>query len=125
MKHTARIWGTLTALAVVLLALTGHAGGQGAPEANVAMVALDGEAANYWPRWRGPSGQGVGPDGDYPDTWSDTKNVLWKVTLPGRGNSSPIVWGDFLFLSTAYDQGKRRSILCLSRKDGKRIWETF
>src|SRR4051794_17567978 len=74
------------------------AGGKG-----VEMVEPEGDGAKYWPRWRGPSGQGVVPDGDYPDTWSDTENVLWKVELPGRGNSSPILWKDRIFLTTSYD----------------------
>jgi outer membrane protein assembly factor BamB len=91
----------------------------------VHMVVPPGEASQYWPRWRGPSGQGLAGAGDYPDTWSDTQNVLWKVELPGRGNSSPILWKDRLFLTTAYEAGKRRSILCLRRDDGQRLWETF
>jgi outer membrane protein assembly factor BamB len=90
---------------------------------DVRMVVADGESAKYWPRWRGPTGQGVVPDGDYPDTWSDTKNVLWKVEVPGRGNSSPIIWKDRIFLTAARDEGKKRSILCLSRDDGKLLWE--
>src|SRR5262249_44053216 len=61
----------------------------------------------------------------YPDKWSDTENVLWKVDLPGAGNSSPIIWKDRIFLTTAYDNGKRRSILCLSRDNGKQLWEAF
>ncbi|MGH9146218.1 MAG: hypothetical protein ACRD1Q_05880, partial [Vicinamibacterales bacterium] len=62
-------------------------------EAAVQMVATEGEGARYWPRWRGPSGQGLVSGKDYPDTWSATQNVLWKTPLKGRGNSSPIVWG--------------------------------
>ncbi len=91
----------------------------------VTMVPPDGEGVKYWPRWRGPSGQGLVLDGNYPDTWSDKDNVLWKVELPGRGNSSPIIWKDRLFLTTSYDKGQRRSILCLSRTDGKQLWEAF
>jgi outer membrane protein assembly factor BamB len=88
------------------------------------MVVEEGEGSRYWPRWRGPTGQGIAT-GAYPDTWSDTENVLWKVELPGQGNSSPIVWKDQLFLTTAYGAGRRRSILCLDRQDGKRLWEAF
>lgn len=83
------------------------------------------EASKYWPRWRGPSGQGLVEPGDYPDTWSDTQNVLWKVEPPGKGNSSPIIWKDRIFLTAALDGGKRRAILCLSRVDGKLLWQTF
>ena len=91
----------------------------------VAMVESSSEAKKYWPRWRGPSGQGLAEYGSYIDTWSDQENVQWKVALPGSGNSSPIIWGDRIFLTTAYDNGRRRSILCLRRSDGKRLWETF
>ena len=58
-----------------------------APAASaVQMVAVEGEGAKYWPRWRGPSGQGVAADSGYPDTWSNTQNVLWRTQLPGRGH---------------------------------------
>ena len=66
------------------------------------MIADEGEAARYWPRWRGPSGQGAVSGTGYPDTWSATENVLWKAPVPGTGNSSPIVWRDRIFLTTAY-----------------------
>jgi outer membrane protein assembly factor BamB len=102
---------------------SGEAPGQAGK--GVTMVPPEGEGAKYWPRWRGPSGQGLVPDGAYPDTWSDKDNVLWRVEVPGRGNSSPIIWKDRLFLTTSYDQGKRRSLLCLSRSDGKQLWEAF
>lgn len=83
------------------------------------------EEMPVWPRWRGPSGQGVVEGTGYPDSWSATENVAWKVEVPGRGNSSPIVWGNRLFLTTAYDNGARRSILCYDRTTGEKLWETF
>jgi outer membrane protein assembly factor BamB len=91
----------------------------------VRMIGAEGEGLKYWPRWRGPSGQGVVEGSGYVDTWSDTENVLWKVEAPGRGHSSPIVWGDRIFLTTAHADGPRRSILCYRRSDGKQLWETF
>lgn len=96
-----------------------------AKAAEVQMVAPPGDAGKYWPRWRGPSGQGLAGPGDYPDSWSDTQNVLWKVEPPGKGNSSPIIWKDRIFLTAAFDGGKRRAVLCLSRADGKLLWQTF
>jgi outer membrane protein assembly factor BamB len=87
------------------------------------MVTVSGEGENYWPGWRGPSGQGYVKGSGYPDTWSDTENVLWKVGVPGRGNSSPIVWGDRIFLTTAYEGGRRLSLLSYRRSDGKPLWE--
>jgi outer membrane protein assembly factor BamB len=91
---------------------------------DVRMLTVGGEGAGYWPGWRGPSAQGYVAGSGYPDTWSDTENVLWKVGVPGRGNSSPIVWDDRLFLTTAYDGGRKLSILCYRRADGTLRWET-
>jgi outer membrane protein assembly factor BamB len=94
-------------------------------EPAVQMVADEGEAAKYWARWRGPSGQGLVGGSGYPDTWSSTSNVLWRSPVPGGGNSSPIVWGDRIFVTTAYDGGRRLSVLAYRRSDGERLWETF
>jgi outer membrane protein assembly factor BamB len=91
----------------------------------VSMIEVDGEAAKYWTRWRGPSGQGIVKTGKYTDKWSATDGVKWKVPVPGRGHSSPIVWGDRIFLTTARDDGARLSMLAFRRSDGKQLWETF
>ena len=56
--------------------------------------------------------------------WSATENILWKTPVPGRGNSSPIVWRDRIFLTTAYDDGRRLSVLAFRRADGAQLWET-
>ena len=88
------------------------------------MIEVVGEGAKYWPRWRGPSGQGHVAAGQYADTWS-ANTAVWKTTVPGRGNSSPIVWGDRIFLTTGYGNGERLSMLAFSRADGKQLWETF
>ncbi len=90
----------------------------------VRMVADEGEGTKYWPRWRGPSGQGLAAGSGYPDTWSSTQNVLWKTPVPGSGNSSPIVWGDRVFVTTAYEGGRRVSVLAYRRSDGRLLWET-
>jgi outer membrane protein assembly factor BamB len=89
----------------------------------VSMITSTGEAARYWPRWRGPSGQGHVSGSGYPDKWSATENVLWKVPVPGEGNSSPVVWGDRVFLTTAQDGGRRLSLLAFRRSDGRQLWE--
>jgi len=94
-------------------------------DAGVQMIPAAGEGARYWSRWRGPSGQGLGAGSGYADTWSATENVLWKTPVPGRGNSSPIVWRDRIFLTTAYDDGRRVSVLAFRRPDGGQLWETF
>ena len=56
-------------------------------EPSVRMIADEGEAARHWPRWRGPSGQGLAAGTGYVDRWSATENVIWKTPLPGSGNS--------------------------------------
>lgn len=56
-----------------------------------------------WPQWRGPNGQGVSQESNLPDAWDASKNVRWKTPIPGRGHSSPVVWGNRIFLTTALD----------------------
>jgi outer membrane protein assembly factor BamB len=94
-------------------------------ETGVRMVAVEGEGAKYWPRWRGPSGQGLAAGTGYVDAWSATENVRWKTPVAGQGNSSPIVWGDRIFLTTAHDRGAKRSVVAFRRADGAKLWETF
>jgi len=108
--------------AVVLL----HSVTSAAPQADepVAIVAPEGEGSKYWPRWRGPSGQGHVAGIGYVDTWSNTTNVKWRVSVPGTGHSSPIVWKDHIFLTTARDGGARVSMLAFQRTDGTKLWET-
>lgn len=106
-------------LAVLLLtAITAAA------EDDVRMITIEGEGANYWPGWRGPSAQGYVKGSGYPDTWSSTENVLWRVSVPGEGNSSPIVWRDRIFLTTSRSGGRKLSLLSFNRGDGKLLWET-
>src|SRR5262245_1203235 len=59
----------------------------------------------HWPQWRGPFFNGLAR-GDAPTTWNDTTNVKWKATIPGRGFSTPVIWGDRIFLTTAIPTGK-------------------
>ncbi len=93
-------------------------------EVEVSLLPAEGEAARYWPRWRGPSGQGLVEGSGYPDEWSDTKNVLLRTAVPGSGNSSPIVFGDRVFLTTAREMGQKLSLLSYRRSDLKLLWET-
>jgi outer membrane protein assembly factor BamB len=62
---------------------------------------FDQDKLNNWHQWRGPLATGVAPNGNPPTEWSTTKNVKWKVSIPGRGSASPIVWGDRIFVLTA------------------------
>jgi len=65
--------------------------------------AADPASGDRWPAWRGADGQGIADGAGIPLEWSATKNVLWKTVLPGRGLSSPVVWGDRSFLTTAIE----------------------
>ena len=70
------------------------------------VLAQDGEdARRFWPQWRGPLGTGEAPLADPPVRWSEVENVRWKVALPGDAHSSPVVWGDRVFLTTAVPFG--------------------
>jgi len=60
----------------------------------------------WWPHWRGVEQTGVAP-GNAPTQWSDTSNVAWKVAIPGRGHSTPVIWGDRVFVTTAVPTGRR------------------
>ncbi len=77
-----------------------------------------------WPSWRGPDGTGVTSDAKLPEKWSRTENVKWRVELPERGNSSPVVWGDKVFVSQAVSADKRRTLICFDRATGKQLWQS-
>lgn len=86
-------------------------------------VAASLASADDWPAWRGPTGQGFCAEKNVPLEWSDTENVKWKVPLEHQGNSTPVVWGDKIFLTQADKDGHTRSLLCLARADGKLLWQ--
>ena len=75
-----------------------------------------------WSRWRGPDGDGQSPETDLPIKWNE-KSIVWRTPLRGAGQSSPIIWGNRLFLTMAPDAGKSRVVLALDRKTGKLLWE--
>ncbi len=83
-------------------------------------------ASDDWPQWRGPNVDGVSTGKAVPVSWNDgspNENIVWKRQIPGRGHSSPIIVGDFVYLETADEQAQVQSVLCLSRKDGTQIWK--
>ncbi len=81
-------------------------------------------SAENWPRFRGSEGIGVSRETGLPLTWSSTENVRWKTPLPGPGMSSPVVWGNRVFVTQALDKdGHKRALLCFDRKDGKQLWQ--
>lgn len=96
--------------------------------------------ASDWPRFRGPNGTGISTDEKAPPTeWSDTKNLKWKIPLPGPGLSSPIVVGDRIFVtcwsgyaassgggsrgSLGDQKDLKRHLVCIDRKEGKVLWD--
>jgi outer membrane protein assembly factor BamB len=105
-------------------------------------------AQKYWPQWRGPHANGVATQGAPPVEWSESKNVRWKIDIPGKGSSTPIIWGDHLFVTTAIptvkekapesppQEGQRRGprtlqptgpyefvLLAIHRSDGRTVWQ--
>ncbi len=76
-----------------------------------------------WPGWRGPRGDGSSLEQNVPIKWSATENIAWKTLLPGEGHSSPIVWGDRIFLTTALKETQERLLLCLEAPTGKLLWQ--
>ncbi len=113
---------------------------------------LQAQSSAHWPQWRGPFFNGMAR-GDAPSVWTDTSNVKWKTEIPGRGFSTPAIWGDRIFVTTAIPTGKaapapspaaepaqggqrrgpgggagafvehRFEVLSLDRKTGKILWQ--
>jgi outer membrane protein assembly factor BamB len=102
------------------------------------------DAQDSWAQWRGPLATGVAPNAQPPLEWSDSKNIRWKTQLPGKGHSTPIVWGDQIFLTTAIPYGEpikprfvrpgahdnlgmtyrhEFAVLAVSRTTGKILWQ--
>ena len=84
------------------------------------LFASAGFSAN-WPAWRGPLGTGITEETNLPVKWGTDQNVKWRISLPEPGNSTPIVWGDRVFLTQAV--GDRRTARCFSRANGELLWE--
>ena len=105
-----------------------------------------GDLQRYWPQWRGPLANGVSPNAKPPIEWSEKKNIRWKIALPGKAHSSPIAFGDRVFLMTAAPVGEAKtpvydsapgvhdsvpvthrheySVLAVHRGDGRILWKT-
>src|SRR5262245_35260245 len=140
---------TLIILAVLLASAFGAA--ESLPTAmSKPLKAKPVKSVANWAQWRGPDNQGISPETGLPTVWSATQNVKWKTAIPGRGHSSPIVWGDRVFLTTSLEGGIIPSakavkhklggeyyvhpdsvgadrqhtlqVLCLDRRSGKMLW---
>jgi outer membrane protein assembly factor BamB len=99
------------------------------------------DALRYWHQWRGPHANGISSHANPPLTWSETQNVRWKIEVPGRGSSTPVVWNDRLFLTTAVPVGvsgdaqhaprgglkprgvHRFVVMAIDRATGRTLWE--
>ena len=73
----------------------------------LALAGSIGANAENWPTWRGPAANGVAPGGNPPTEFSESKNVQWKTKVPGSGSSTPVIWGDQVFIMTAEKTGKK------------------
>jgi len=80
-------------------------------------------SAENWPMWRGTTGLGTTKEKNLPLKWSATENIAWKTALPYRGNSTPIVWGEKIFLTQPMEKEKERALICMDRLDGKILWQ--
>ena len=80
-------------------------------------------AAGNWPAWRGAEGNGICLETNLPLRWSTNENVRWRAPLPDRGNSTPIVWSDRVFVTQAVSKANRRTLMCFDRHDGKLLWQ--
>jgi outer membrane protein assembly factor BamB len=79
--------------------------------------------AEDWPGWRGPRGDGTSRETGLPQTWSATRNIAWKTAIPGIGHSSPIVWGDHVFVTSCLEEEGKRMLVAVDRKGGKILWQ--
>ncbi|MBI3879188.1 MAG: PQQ-binding-like beta-propeller repeat protein [Verrucomicrobia bacterium] len=91
--------------------------------AAVSLLAFHLAAAENWPGWRGPRGDGTSAEKSIPTKWSATDSVAWKTEVPGLGHASPIVWDDRVFTVTCVPETEERLLLCFDRKGGKLLWQ--
>jgi outer membrane protein assembly factor BamB len=83
-------------------------------------------SAEEWPGWRGPRGDGTSTEKNIPQKFSGEdkgENLRWKTEIPGKGHSSPIIWGDRVFVTSCIESDQKRMLYCLDRADGKIRWE--
>src|SRR4051812_38464193 len=98
----------------------------------LALAAVGGDDASNWPGFRGPGGLGLSSDVGLPVTWGPKNNVVWKMKMPGPGSSSPIGWGERVFVTCYTDYGLvknvgdvaklKRSLLGVDRTTSKLLW---
>src|SRR5512134_2771036 len=87
----------------------------------VLVLAASSGAAGNWPHWRGPTRDGVSGETNLPHAWTPSENVSWKVPMPAWSGSTPIIWGEHIFLNVA--SGDELALWALDRKDGSVRWK--
>ena len=90
--------------------------------ASIGLIIAGSASADDWPTWRGPNRDGVSAEKGLPTKWSKDNNILWKVKLPGPAGSTPVIWGDRIFLTSPDPDRKRVLLICIGI-DGKKQWE--
>ncbi len=124
-----RTLGTMTCL-LVLIALSGCQ-----KKTPVKQVSIEQSSVSFsekdlshlkseWPGWRGPDQSGVSGEADTPTHWSETENVKWRVDVPGRGNASPVIVNNRIYLATADDTAQKQSVVAFDVADGRQLWST-
>ncbi|MBL7134008.1 MAG: PQQ-binding-like beta-propeller repeat protein [Phycisphaerae bacterium] len=88
-----------------------------------AVVFAGAALADQWPAWRGPRGDGTSEEKNIPVRWSATENIAWRTAIPGKGHSSPVVWGDRIFVTTCNERTRQRTLLAIDRTTGKILWQ--
>lgn len=122
-----RVWGGGAAAMLVAAGLVafGLAGGGGVPTEEALKPKKPAHSfKDNWPVFRGPTGMGIVPAGDWPTKWdaASGENVLWKTAVSGPGKNSPILWGDRIFLTTGDEE--RRQVVCFDRATGAVLWQS-
>jgi len=87
--------------------------------AAAALLPSQAAAEENWPEFRGPRGDGHARDARLPLTWSETENVTWKTAIHDKGWSSPVIWGDQIWMTTATPEGHEMFAICVDRASGK------
>lgn len=130
-KASGATWLAVTALAALLAAAPACAPRKVVSPQATALppVAQDpretGENLGRWPGFRGPDCSGIAPGGNPPVRFGPAKNLRWKAAVPGRGNSSPVVWDDYVLLTSALEQFDPPPlvVLCYDRTSGRQLWQ--
>ncbi len=91
--------------------------------ATVVLMLASTASAQHWPQWRGPTGNGISDETNLPISWDGETNVAWKLEMPAFGGSTPIIWGERIFLNVALADGDTLQLWCVDRLTGDPIWK--